>query len=772
MQNPKASDFAPPPWSVRVAGLPFSSMNQPSAVALLLFCLCGLLGGVPSASAKPVIPKEGPPVLVPLDLKLEGRVPMRITLKAKGVQRFPVKFLLRGEPEFGQVRLLKQLSRDSAEVEYVPPADRSIKADSFRFAGSSEQGFASDCVVRIQIVNEGPRLVVAKSLDFAETRVGKSTRGSLEIRNAGDETGSGQITVPAPWELEQGADRYSLAPGEQKAIGVWFKPTKAGWGLGELRMVREGSQLGEQTVAETVERTVELRARALDWVEVAHDPIVFEWSDSHTQQASLVLLNPDKEPLDLTLGAKPALEHEPKVTLESGATLTIPLRWRGDLVPNGWGTLLLTSNSGMQRVVVWHLDAILSGFGADFVLSGDAGSASLSRTFTNTGGRSGSWKFRCTPPFYVGDAAHLPKVAPVVVPSQSRSLHPPEAPATRTAIPGFVWDHNLNRYVPSGGGAKAAAPPKSEQAPGLVWDHNLNRLVPGRIGGSPAPVPKSESKDTPPPVPQSSGPTELTRRLQPGESFVLFVGLSGIQPTAPGTLSVSGSGENRQVPLFLKGGRGAKPGPTGLSPEVPSVATPSGVTAAPAATEAPSSKTSPSPQSVETRGTEALPNILPSEKSAPKSLERVPPLELQNLIFPGLALKGFRVKEVTSDSATISFPAGPGVTPEHLVVRYRELRPVEGGDLKAEWLPFEGANRRGKRVGSNIEIRLRGLVPGWVNHIDLIGPLLANGKRMKLHEEPIYTLPAPSVFSPKRPWLWTALVPTLGAAYFLRRRFQ
>jgi hypothetical protein len=147
-------------------------------------------------------------------------------------------------------------------------------------------------------------------------------------------------------------------------------------------------------------------------------------------------------------------------------------------------------------------------------------------------------------------------------------------------------------------------------------------------------------------------------------------------------------------------------------------------------------------------------------------------LALQNLIFPGLALKGFRVKEVTSDSATISFPAGPGVTPEHLVVRYRELRPVEGGDLKAEWLPFEGANRRGKRVGSNIEIRLRGLIPGWANHIDLIGPLLANGKRMKLHEEPIYTLPAPSVFSPRRPWLWTALVPTLGAAYFLRRRFQ
>ena len=150
----------------------------------------------------------------------------------------------------------------------------------------------------------------------------------------------------------------------------------------------------------------------------------------------------------------------------------------------------------------------------------------------------------------------------------------------------------------------------------------------------------------------------------------------------------------------------------------------------------------------------------------------MPSLARQDLILPGVFLKGFRVREVTSDSATISFPAEQGVTPDHLVVRYREIHPVEDGEPVVEWIPFAAANRRGKREGPNIEIRLRGLLPGWDNHIDLIGPPSPSGKRDKLYQTEISTPPAVSVFSPGRPWLWMVFAMVSGGAYFLRRRYR
>ncbi len=97
----------------------------------------------------------------------------------------------------------------------------------------------------------------------------------------------------------------------------------------------------------------------------------------------------------------------------------------------------------------------------------------------------------------------------------------------RAAPPGFVWDHNLNRFIPAAGTVKAVptpAPQAKEQPPA---------------------VPK------PPSVTRAPKPTDLTRSLQPGESFVLFVGLSG-KPAGPGgTLSVEGPGQSTVEPLIV-----------------------------------------------------------------------------------------------------------------------------------------------------------------------------------------------------------------------------
>jgi hypothetical protein len=55
-------------------------MNSRSVMALPLACICAFFHGGALAHAKPADSKEGPPVLLPVDLKVEGRLPVRIVL--------------------------------------------------------------------------------------------------------------------------------------------------------------------------------------------------------------------------------------------------------------------------------------------------------------------------------------------------------------------------------------------------------------------------------------------------------------------------------------------------------------------------------------------------------------------------------------------------------------------------------------------------------------------------------------------------------------------
>jgi hypothetical protein len=673
-------------------------------------------------------------LLLPVDLKVEGRLPVRIVLKASGIRLSPVKFVVRKEPEFGKVRLIKQLAGDSVEVEYVPPANLSIREDFFWFAASNAQGFSSDTRAHIRIMDIGPRLKVALALDFPATRVGQSSRQTLEVLNSGDQPTQGNISTGAPWEVEEGGEDYALAPGERKIIGVLFKPSKPGWSQTEVQLN------GDAPAA------VQLRGEALDWVEVAKDPFSFVWAGAGEQKAELVLSNSGERPLDLTLGASPPLEHEAKIRIEAGTTRAVPMRWSGGAVPGGWGTLLISSQAGMRRVVVWNLDAILSGLGTSFLLEGEGESRQARRTFTNLGGRSGTWTFRCTPPFFLSDAGQMPKVAATPSPAaESVAVAPAKKQEEHAAIPGFVWDHNLNRYVPF-------------------------RSVKKTVQETPM-----EPKEAPPSSPRTSEAppvTELTRRLQSGESFVLFVGVSGNPAGASGTLFVNGPGLRHAEPLLLRDGarherlkaRGVstlqvaekKPAPaprtsSAMGADLPPVAGSSSV-----------------PGGAVGRGT-SLPRLFAVKKEVSKP--EPPPTDLMNAFLPAVVYKGFRVKDISSDAATIVFPVGPGVKPGDLEVRYCEMLLGEDEKLVVKWVPFREENRRGKRVGDEIEIRLRGLTQGGINYIDLLGPLV-NGGRDKVCEKEIVTLPVHGVFSPWRRWPWVVLAVALVGAFASRHRWR
>lgn len=719
-------------------------MNSRSVMALPLACICAFLHGGALAHAKPADSKEGPPVLLPVDLKVEGRLPVRIVLKASGIRLSPVKFMIRKEPEFGSVRLLKQTAGDSVEVEYMPPADLAIREDFFWFACSNAKGFSSDTRAHIQIKDIGPRLKVTLALDFPATRVGQTAVLPLELSNSGDQPAAGKLSVAPPWEVEQGGESYALAPGDRKAVGVVFKPSKAGWSQTEIQITGDAPT------------TVQLRGEALDWVEVAKDPVVLVWSGEREQRAELILSHSGGKPLELKLQSSPPLEHEAKIRIEAGTVRAVPMRWAGSLVPGGWGTLLLSSEGGMRRVVVWSLDAVLSGLGPSFLFEGEGTASHARRTFTNLGGRSGTWTFRCSPPFHLSDTEAPAKGAPAPL----LEPVPPPAPATvvprkrseeRAAIPGFVWDSELNRYVPSRGAPK----PTTEQPV------QPNKTTP--VSTRPL---QSEQASQPPYA------VELTRSLQPGESFVLQVGVSGRPPALGGTLFVNGPGLVHNETLHA---RDVAPRDRGRLTNVPNLsvtekkpaAMTSGLHVGESALPPPSlpPATSSGGQGVSA----ALPGPTSPNRTTPKQAA-FPPLEnLVNAFFPVIVFQGFRLKNVSSNAATIVLPAPPEVTPEHLVVRYGNLVFGAGADPVVEWTPFEAANRRGKRVGKDIEIRLLGLAAGCENHIDLLSPPGADGRRNKFCAIPIITPQASSLFSSLRISVWVAAATALGVVYILQR---
>jgi hypothetical protein len=706
-------------------------MVPPALTVWPFVFLCVLFTVVAEVGARSVPEKGGPPILDPVDVRVEGRKPVRIFLKAHGLQRSPVKFVIRRQPAFGRLRLVKEISGDSVEVEYVPPGDFMIKEDSFLFAGSNAQGFSSDVRARIQISDLGPRLKVVALLDFEAVRAGQSKKLPLEVSNVGDQSFEGALTVSAPWEIEGDVTSIALAPEEKKILRVVFKPLKVGTARGTVQIAG-----GDQA-------TVQLRGEASEWVVLDRDPVSLVWDDNKQQVVTLTLSNPGEEALEMQVEASPALEHEGWITLAAGAERSLPFRWQGHSVPGGWGTLLLLSKTGMRRAVVWNLDAVLSGLGPALVLKGEGGFQSVRRIFTNTGGRTGTWRFRCTEPFFLGNAAVLtretqppPEDRPPRVAAHDKKVE------ERSDLPGFVWDKNQNRYVPSRGSAKPSVGARSSARPSAAAE-------PVKIRAS-----------------------ELVCTLQPGESFDLLIAIDGRSTDSAGSFFVDGPGQRHHEPIqFEKGdarerskGVGGKDLPLAslkLS-ALPALA-PNRMAALPPPVGAVL------PPSAAPSGYTPLPRLIPQMAGAPVGVSGPSNEILADALLPGLFLDGFRISNITSDSAIIRFPVPPGVKPEHIVVRHGELPDGEGSGAM-DWVPFPESQRRGKLVGGLVEIRLRGLRAGTNNFIDLLGPASVTGWRDRLLVTQIDTPPTPSLISPSRPFSWLVLSTAAVGGYFLRRR--
>ena len=107
-----------------------------------------------------------------------------------------------------------------------------------------------------------PRISVdVSNLDFGEVDVGESAEETAEVRNIGDGTLSGEVTLDGStaYELTAGSGSFSLGEGATREVTVRFAPDDEGEAEAELRITHEaGNETSPLTVPAIGEGRIQL----------------------------------------------------------------------------------------------------------------------------------------------------------------------------------------------------------------------------------------------------------------------------------------------------------------------------------------------------------------------------------------------------------------------------------------------------------------------------------------------------------------------------------
>jgi hypothetical protein len=611
--------------------------------------------------------ETAPPIPAPVRMVLTSRSPVRIILRVQGYQTEPVTFLLREVPKHGSIWMAPQVSGEWAEVTYTPPQDRSILRDSFKFAVSNSRSTSSESIALIQFQDIGPRLEFPPSVEFGQLRVGQRFQRSIEIKNTGDLAASGSLSLVGPWHLNPAVNEYNIEPGKSMTLQLVFQPQTAGSCEGSLQM---GSNLSQ---------SVYLTGKAEDWIEAWPDPLILRLDADQIRRAGLNLVNPTDKQTTLRLQSFPEIEHERSLVLKPGEQISVPVAFRGQSPVENSGKLVLVSETGRERVLLWRTQALAPSLGGldklDALVVPRAGKT---LRVWNEGGRPGRWALQTSAPFKL----ELPEKQP-------------NNEAEITLAPGEAVE------------IKLLADPKPASPKGTFTVASVRHQL------FPATVLKT--------VNLSTVPTRIPQQIKLSRPL-------SIQPSGPKTFleAVRSAQARMELPA---------PSPGGITP--------------PTAILPPQLRKSP-----------------PSEEAENSNAET---LRLLNVAFlPAVFLNGLVVSDVTHHSVKLSFEPPKWLADQPVTVQKQTLELDQNGQIRARWVDLKNVVQRKDPAGKTM-ILVDGLSPGSATQLRLLGPPQENGGRPAMHESTIYTLPAPGIFSPSRPWIWLGAVP-LAALVFLRNR--
>ncbi len=191
------------------------------------------------------VPLGGPPISaapstarpVPVEVEVVRGESVRIPLKAEGLGRGSVGFVLRSRPRHGILGQVSRVNEHAATIQYTASAGGVATQDRFRYALQFLTGSpAGDAEVQIRIVEPLPALIFPDELDFGMVFAGDLVGLPVRITNTGKQRISGSLEVPQGW-IWEGNKQFDLGPGQSLEATVGAPTVQDGRQEGMVRIM-------------------------------------------------------------------------------------------------------------------------------------------------------------------------------------------------------------------------------------------------------------------------------------------------------------------------------------------------------------------------------------------------------------------------------------------------------------------------------------------------------------------------------------------------------
>ena len=315
---------------------------------------------------------------------------------------------------------LKSINRNSGYFKYLPPTDRTVFSDSFRFRATRSGMYSPWEVFNITISDLGPRVEVPTHLDFGRVRVGETKELLLELANAGDTPTEIILESNRSW-FAPSPRQFSLEANGKKSPLIRFSPSVSGRLLADLTVTSSGSV-----------QLVRLSGDIPQWLEVSPQPVPITPDKNQVREAFLLVKNPNNEDETVTLDTKNALIHPPSVHLPAGETVQVKFSVPAVQKEALKGVILISNSKNFELSVPWNAKPVPAFLKFATRISPDLKITPSIVRMANLGGVGGTWKFSIPPPFLID---HSAETTAQLARSGTLEIRITEAPARRTLQP-------------------------------------------------------------------------------------------------------------------------------------------------------------------------------------------------------------------------------------------------------------------------------------------------------------------------------------------------
>lgn len=287
--------------------------------------------------------QEGLPLPAPMARPMTVRTfigqPVEIPLEVAGRVVEPLTFLVRRNPQLGELGEIRRTGRNRAVVTYTPRAGVGPAGDEFTFAAKSpDSPVSAPAKVLIEIQEEPTDLRFPAEVDFGDAWIGEAKERILEFRNAGGGVAYVSLRPEAPWSV-RGATVIAVPSRATVKVAVVFKGDEErdyftrfliGEQAGISLRARARKPLVHEPLKASIEGAARDRTHAFKVTNLTDSPrrVTAQWPDFIEGTAAAEIPPGETVALDFSLkpGLAPAFSASANLTLTSDAfSLSVPV---------------------------------------------------------------------------------------------------------------------------------------------------------------------------------------------------------------------------------------------------------------------------------------------------------------------------------------------------------------------------------------------------------------------------------------------------------------